>query len=58
MERRMRRFRQLLSEDAAKEILLTATNGVLSLVDADGSPYGVPVSFAYDKAGISGFTAR
>lgn len=51
MERRMRRFRQLLSEDAAKEILLTATNGVLSLVDADGSPYGVPVSFAYDEGG-------
>ncbi len=51
MERKMRRFRQLLPEDAAKEILLTATNGVLSLVDADGSPYGVPVSFAYDGCG-------
>lgn len=48
MERKMRRFRQLLSEDATKEILLTATNGVLSLVDADGGPYGVPLSFAYD----------
>lgn len=51
MERKMRRFKQLLSEDAAKEILMTATNGVLSLVDPDGCPYGVPVSFAYDGSG-------
>lgn len=48
MERKMRRFRQLISKEATKEMLSTATNGVLSLVDADGSPYGVPVSFAYD----------
>ncbi len=47
MERRMRRFRQLLSEEDAKKILSTATNGVLSLADTDG-PYGVPVNFAYD----------
>lgn len=51
MERKMRRIRQLLSEDDAKGILTTATNGVLSLVDADGSPYGVPLSFAYDNDG-------
>lgn len=47
----MRRFKQQLSEEAAKEILFTATNGMLSLVDVDGSPYGVPVSFAYDGYG-------
>ncbi len=44
----MRRFKQLLSEQAAKEILYNATNGVLSLLDSDGVPYGVPISYAYD----------
>lgn len=48
MERKMRRFRQLLSEDRSKEILSKASHGVLSLVDPDGSPYGVPINFAYD----------
>lgn len=48
MERKMRRFKQLLNEQATKEILNNATNGVLSLVDSDGEPYGVPISYAYD----------
>lgn len=48
MERKMRRFKQLLSEQAVKEILYTATNGVLSLIDSDGVPYGVPISYVYD----------
>ena len=48
MERKMRRFKQFLYEQATKEILNNATNGVLSLVDSDGEPYGVPISYAYD----------
>ncbi|MDE7443606.1 MAG: pyridoxamine 5'-phosphate oxidase family protein [Muribaculaceae bacterium] len=48
MERKMRRFKQLLDEQSTKVILHTATNGVLSLIDADKTPYGVPISFAYD----------
>ena len=48
MERKMRRFKQLLDEQATKEILNNETNGVLSLVDSDGEPYGVPISYAYD----------
>lgn len=44
----MRRFKLLLNEQATKEILNNATNGVLSLVDSDGEPYGVPISYAYD----------
>lgn len=51
MNHKMRRFRQLLPEDASREILRAATGGVLSLADADGSPYGVPLSFAYDGNG-------
>lgn len=48
MERKMRRFKQILDEGSSKEILRAATNGVLSLVDRDGEPYGVPLSFVYD----------
>lgn len=48
MERKMRRSRQLLSEETTKKILSSATSGVLSLADTDGTPYGVPLSFAYD----------
>lgn len=48
MERKMRRFRQQLDMNECIEILYRASNGVLSLVDTDGTPYGVPVSFAYD----------
>lgn len=44
----MRRFKQLLAVEESKEILLEGTNGVLSLVDYDGEPYGVPLSYAYD----------
>lgn len=51
MQRKMRRFRQLLDEQASKEILDNATNGVLSLVDSDGEPYGVPISYVYDGDG-------
>ncbi|MDE7396789.1 MAG: pyridoxamine 5'-phosphate oxidase family protein [Muribaculum sp.] len=48
MERKMRRFKQLLSEQAVKEILNNSTNGILSLVDIDGRPYGVPISYVFD----------
>lgn len=48
MERKMRRFKQLIPEEAAKNILSSSTRGVLSLVDADGGPYGVPISYVYD----------
>ena len=48
MERKMRRFKQLLSNEAVTEILNNATNGILSLIDSDGAPYGVPISYFYD----------
>lgn len=51
MEYKMRRFKQQLPHDEAAAILFKATNGVLSLVDADGAPYGVPISFVYDGGG-------
>lgn len=48
MVRKMRRFKQQLCLQSVKEMLCDATNGVLSLVDSDGMPYGVPVSYVYD----------
>lgn len=48
MKREMRRSRQLLTEQSTKDILHNATNGILSLVDSEGTPYGVPISYAYD----------
>lgn len=48
MERKMRRFKQMLERAECDNILAKATNGVLSLIDTDGAPYGVPMSFVYD----------
>ena len=44
----MRRFKQQIPEAEAKDILKRVTNGVLSLMDKDDRPYGVPMSFIYD----------
>ena len=46
----MRRFKQQLPDAEARALLAGATHGVLSCVDADGRPYGVPMSFVYDGA--------
>ncbi len=46
MEYKMRRHKQQLTAQVAAAILESATNGILSLVDADGEPYGVPLSYA------------
>lgn len=48
MEHRMRRIKQLLPHEDAIKILSEMSNGVLSLVDTDGEPYGVPLSYAFD----------
>lgn len=42
----MRRKQQQLDEETSSEILRKATSGVLSLLGAEGCPYGVPMSFA------------
>ncbi len=44
----MRRSKQSLPLDDTRQILREQTNGVLSLATPDGTPYGVPLSFAYD----------
>ena len=44
----MRRFKQQLPETEVRQIMAASTSGVLSLIDADGRPYGVPLSFVCD----------
>lgn len=44
----MRRSKQQIPEKEALQIMKNATNGVLSLMDSNGYPYGVPMSFIFD----------
>lgn len=44
----MRRSKQKIPIEEAREILKRSTNGVLSVTDSDGHPYGVPMSFIFD----------
>lgn len=43
----MRRKRQQLTEEESIALLRHATSGVLSLVNKNGYPYGVPISYVY-----------
>lgn len=47
MFREMRRKQQALSHEECREILKKNTSGVLSLINEDGYPYGVPLSYSY-----------
>lgn len=48
MFRPLRRFRQLMPEAEAYDILKNAKTGVLALSGDDGYPYAVPVNFALE----------
>lgn len=48
----MRRKRQALTEEECRKILDEQTSGVLSVVNPDGSPYGVPLSYALSNGAI------
>ena len=47
MFREMRRFKQLLSEEVAVEILNRNTSGILALAGDEDYPYAVPISYVY-----------
>lgn len=51
MNRSMRRKERQMSQEAAIELLERGEFGVLSNVDADGQPYGVPVNYVFDGKG-------
>ena len=46
----VRRQDRLLSEERAVALLRTAEWGVLSMCDADGAPYGLPLNYVWDGA--------
>jgi len=45
---KIRRQDRLLDETRAREILATAEWGVLSMIDEDDKPYGLPLNFVWD----------
>ncbi len=48
MFRELRRRGQALPEEEVERILREGTYGVLSVTDADGWPYGVPINYFYE----------
>lgn len=48
MKYEMRRSDRGIAEEEAVALLKSGEFGVLSLVDANGDPYGVPLSYAFD----------
>ena len=52
MAREMRRKDKALSQEELNEIMAREEYGILSTVDADGQPYGVPLNFVYDEGKI------
>lgn len=49
MYKEMRRKDRQLPEDEIQHILNTADYGVLSTVSEDGTPYGIPLNYAYKE---------
>jgi nitroimidazol reductase NimA-like FMN-containing flavoprotein (pyridoxamine 5'-phosphate oxidase superfamily) len=52
MFRKMRRFKQALTEDEIEDVLYRCTSGVLACSGDDGYPYAVPLSYYYDGSDL------
>ena len=52
MERKMRRFRQELSESESIDILKRGKVAVMAVAGDDGYPYAVPVNYVYEEGCI------
>lgn len=50
--RELRRKDRSISEQSAKKILIEGEYGVLSTVDENGQPYGVPLNYVFLDRGI------
>lgn len=48
--RKMRRFKQQLTEEECIELLSSEERGTLAMNGDDGYPYAIPMNFSYDKA--------
>lgn len=46
--RKMRRFKQILSDEDCREILERGTHGVMAIMADDDFPYAVPINYYYD----------
>ena len=49
MIKQARRIQQALSKEEINEVLLRNSSGVLSLIDENGNPYGVPLNYVFVK---------
>lgn len=49
MFRKMRRFKQQISNEKCVELLKKEPRGVLSVLGDDDYPYGLPINFYYDE---------
>lgn len=49
MFRKMRRFKQEISQSECLELLTNEKRGVLSVIGDDGYPYGIPLNHYYNK---------
>ena len=49
MFRKMRRFKQQITDEECVKVLKEAKRGVLSVYGEDGYPYGMPMSHWYDE---------
>ena len=58
MFREMRRFKQLLPQEAAVDILNRNTSGVLALTGDDNYPYAVPISYVYNDGKLYFHSAK
>lgn len=52
MLRGMRRFKQLMSEEEVKEILIRKNTGILAVQGEEGYPYTVPMNYVYFEGNI------
>ena len=55
---KMRRFKQQLTQDEIQLILKLNTSGVLAVIDSDGYPYSVPLSYVYTNGKIYFHSAK
>lgn len=49
MFRKMRRFKQQLSQEQCEEVLANAPRGVMAFLGDDDYPYAVPLDYFYDR---------
>ena len=58
MFQKMRRFKQQLQQNEIERILQLNTSGVLAVIDSNGYPYSVPLSYVYSNGNIYFHSAK